>query len=130
MDCLKCNLSYDQNANFCQKCGSNLNEFESLSSTNPNPSSDLKLLCFLIGIELVISVLWMTFSKIITFYKDFNYSITTIYTYAAWLVGIITFITFLIAIINIKNEKIRTFLIICLSIKVLLIFSTFVSKLL
>ena len=130
MDCLKCNLSYDQNANFCQKCGSNLNEFESLSSTNPNPSSDLKLLCFLIGIELVISVLWMTFSKIINFYKDFNYSITTIYTYAAWLVGIITFITFLIAIINIKNEKIRTFLIICLSIKVLLIFSTFVSKLL
>ena len=118
MDCLQCNLSYDNNANFCQKCGNELGQEEVVSSLDSK--NDLKYLTYLVLLDVSVMIFWFLSRYFLGFVNFIGNS--------SFVNSVPTFLSiaiFGLFVTKIKTQKIKNLLLICFGIKLFLLICSF-----
>jgi hypothetical protein len=117
MACIQCYQSREEGANYCRTCGASF-------VTGENPKQTANLLLLLIGAEIIVSVAWLVFQKLIipAFFKQDGMTdwarVGPFYKLAGWATDVLLFAVTLICCVLIKNSKVRLVLAIMLLLRI------------
>ena len=121
MNCLNCYTINDDKATQCRNCGSTLQQKNGSSNINYNKDETIKYLLIFIGVEAVVSMLWLIAGRFIlpAINKSGNINTGDFYKYFGFFTDVISITTILIIIAALKNKNAKIVLIIVLAIRIL-----------